>query len=104
MSSPDLPQRMRAVICHAPEDYRLEEIAVPLPAAGEVVIRVDACGICASDVKCYAGAALFWGDAQRTGYAQAPITAGHEFVGTVAALGEGAAERYGLRVGDRAIS
>jgi threonine dehydrogenase-like Zn-dependent dehydrogenase len=104
MSHYDLPERMRAVICHGPRDYRLEQIPVPRPAAGEVVIRVDACGICASDVKCYSGAALFWGDAHRTGYAQAPITAGHEFIGTVAALGEGAAERYGLQVGDRAIS
>jgi erythritol/L-threitol dehydrogenase len=110
MAHADLPKRMRAVVCHGPEDYRLEETEVPRPGPGEVVIRVDACGICASDVKCYSGAALFWGDAHRQGYAQPPITAGHEFVGTVVALGEPTAgprtsgESSQLAIGDRAIS
>lgn len=99
-----LPQTMRAVVCHAPEDYRLETVPVPEAGPGEVVIRVDAAGICASDVKCYTGAPMLWGDEHRVGYCQAPITAGHEFIGTVAALGEGAAARYGLALGDRAIS
>lgn len=99
-----LPRTMRAVVCHGPEDYRLEEVETPQAGPGEVVVKVDAAGICASDVKCYTGAPLFWGDANRTGYCQPPITAGHEFIGTVVALGEGAAERYGLALGDRAIS
>ncbi len=42
---------MRAVRCHAPEDYRLEEVDIPVPGAGEVLLKVEACGICASDVK-----------------------------------------------------
>ncbi len=95
---------MRAVRCHAPEDYRLEEVAVPVPGPGEVLLKVEACGICASDVKCFIGAPLFWGDSNRIGYVQTPVTAGHEFIGHVEALGPGAAERYGLQVGDRAIS
>ena len=74
MSEDDLPKTMRAVVCHGPEDYRLEERLAPRPGPGEVVIRVDACGVCASDVKCYSGAALFWGDAHREGYVQAPIS------------------------------
>jgi threonine dehydrogenase-like Zn-dependent dehydrogenase len=97
-------ETMRAVVCHGPEDYRLEERPVPTPGPGEVVIRIEAAGVCASDVKCYTGAPLFWGDDNRVGYCQAPITAGHEFIGTVVALGEGAGERDGLAVGDRAIS
>jgi threonine dehydrogenase-like Zn-dependent dehydrogenase len=99
-----LPKTMRAVVCHGPEDYRMEEVPAPTAGPGEVVIRVEAAGVCASDVKCYTGAPLFWGDAHREGYCQAPIIAGHEFIGTVAVLGEGAAEEYGLAVGDRAIS
>lgn len=95
---------MRAVVCHGAEDYRLEELPVPQPGPGEVVIHVEAAGICASDVKCYTGAPLFWGDKNRIGYCQPPITAGHEFIGTVVALGEGAGERWGLTIGDRAIS
>jgi threonine dehydrogenase-like Zn-dependent dehydrogenase len=95
---------MMAVVCHGPEDYRLEERPVPTPAAGEVVIRVRSVGICASDLKCYAGAALFWGDRTREGYCQPPVIPGHEFVGEVVALGAGAAEKYGLGIGDHAVS
>ena len=99
-----LPRTMRAVVCHAPEDYRLEEKPTPQAGPGEVVVRIDAAGICASDVKCFTGAPMLWGDAHREGYCQAPITAGHEFIGTVVALGGGAGEQYGLALGDRAIS
>ncbi|HEY0790284.1 MAG TPA: alcohol dehydrogenase catalytic domain-containing protein [Chthoniobacterales bacterium] len=102
--SEDLPKNMAAVICHGPEDYRLEERAVPQPGPGEVLIKVKSTGICASDIKCYTGASMFWGDEHRAGYCQAPITPGHEFVGEVVALGEGAGKKYGLAIGDRAIS
>lgn len=99
-----LPKTMPAVMCHGPEDYRLEERPVPKPGPGEVLIRVRSTGICASDIKCYSGAPLFWGDAQRAGYCQAPVTPGHEFVGEVVALGAGAGEKYGLQLGDHAVS
>jgi len=95
---------MQAVVCHGPRDYRLEEWAVPQPGPGEVVVRVKSVGICASDLKCYSGAALFWGDEHREGYCQPPVIPGHEFVGEVVALGEGAGEKYGLEIGDHAIS
>ncbi len=48
---PDLSASMRAVVCHGPGDYRLEEVETPRAGPGEVVIRVEACGVCASDVK-----------------------------------------------------
>lgn len=99
-----LPDVMQAIRCVGPEDYRLEEAPVPRPGPGEVVIRVDACGICASDIKCWVGAPLFWGDADRAAYVQPPVIPGHELIGTVVALGDGAAEKYGLQLGDRAIS
>jgi len=95
---------MPAVMCRAPEDYRLEEHPVPEIEAGEVLIHVKSVGICASDLKCYLGAPLFWGDAHREGYCQAPIIPGHEFVGEVVALGDGAGKKYGLSVGDLAVS
>ncbi len=103
MSEP-LPNTMQAVVCHGPEDYRLEERPVPEPGPGEVVVRVKSAAICASDLKCYLGAALFWGDADREGYCQPPVIPGHEFVGQVVALGEGAGQKYGLQLGDIAIS
>ena len=100
----ELPKTMRSIICHGPEDYRLEEIAVPGVGPGEVLVKVLGTGICASDIKCFAGAPLFWGDEAREGYCQPPVTPGHEFIGEVVALGDGAAEKYGLALGDRAIS
>ena len=67
---------------------------------GEVLVKTLVAGICASDIKCYHGAPLFWGDADRPAYCQPPVTPGHEFVGEVVALGEGAGEHSGLAVGD----
>jgi erythritol/L-threitol dehydrogenase len=99
-----IPKTMRSLICYGPHDYRLEEIPVPEIGPGEVLVRVLGAGICASDIKCFKGAGMFWGDADRAGYCQPPITPGHEFVGEVVALGEDAAEKYGLAIGDRAIS
>jgi erythritol/L-threitol dehydrogenase len=100
----NLPKTMQAVVCYGPEDYRLEEKPVPHVENGEVLVRVLGVGVCASDIKCYTGAPLFWGDADRQGYCQPPVIPGHEFVGRVVDLGEGAAEKYGLQVGDLAIS
>lgn len=101
---PKLPRTMKAVVIHGPADYRLEEVPVPRAGPGEVVIKVDHAGVCASDAKCFFGAHHFWGDGERVGYAQPPITTGHEFAGQVVQLGEGAAEKYGLAIGDMAVS
>ena len=99
-----LPETMKAVVAYAPNDYRLETLPTPVAGPGEVVIKVKSTGICASDIKCYTGALMFWGDENQPGYCQPPITPGHEFVGEVVALGEGAAEKYKLEIGDHAIS
>lgn len=47
---------------------------------------------------------MFWGDDNRTAHCQPPVIPGHEFVGQVVALGEGAGDRYGLAIGDYAVS
>lgn len=100
----DLPKTMPAVTTYGPQDYRLGELPVPKPGPGEVVIKVKSTGICASDIKCYTGGAMFWGDENRKAWIQAPVTPGHEFMGEVVALGDGAGELYGLKLGDHAIS
>lgn len=99
-----LPRTMKAVVCHGVRDYRLEEVPAPRPGPGELVVRVSDCGICASDIKCYTGAPLFWGDAHRAPYVQAPVIPGHEFVGEVVALGEGAGEKHRAALGDRVVA
>ena len=99
-----LPEKMQAVVCHGPEDYRLEQVAVPVAGPGEALIKVEAVGICASDLKCYHGAAKFWGDENRPAWAETEVIPGHEFVGTVVSLDDAAAERWGIAVGDRVVS
>ncbi len=99
-----LPQTMPAVVCHGPADYRFEHVPTPTPGPGEVLLKVHSVGICASDIACYLGTPGYWPLEGTPGYVQPPVTPGHEFVGTVAALGEGAAQKYHLNVGDTAIS
>lgn len=99
-----IPETMRAVVTYGPHDYRLEEVPMPRPGPGQVLARVEACGICASDVKCYKGADMFWGGNGQPRYVQPPVIPGHEFIAHVVALGEDAGELHGVAVGDRVIS
>jgi len=95
---------MQAVVCHGPRDYRLEEVPRPAPGRGEVLVRVEAVGICASDLKCYQGATKFWGDDTRDAYVETPVIPGHEFTGIVTELDQEAADKWGIAVGDRVVS
>ena len=100
-----MPESMQAVVCHGPEDYRLEEVSRPEPGPGEALVRVEACGICASDLKCFHGAAKFWGDGNgRAAWAETEVIPGHEFVGEIVEIDLQVAEQRGLDVGDRVVS
>ena len=46
---------MKTVFVKAPFQFKIKEIPIPQPAAGEVLLRVKACGICGSDVSYYFG-------------------------------------------------
>lgn len=96
-----IPKTMKAVVAYAPGDYRFEEVAVPEIGEGEMLVKVEACGICAGDLKAFDGAPSFWGDDQQPSYIKAPMIPGHEFIGHVVALGEGV---EGYEIGDRVIS
>lgn len=65
---------MRALRLHGPGDIRLDEVAAPTPDASTAIVRVEACGVCGSDVHFSDGSA-------RTGHV--PITLGHEVAGTI---------------------
>ncbi|SDV04162.1 Threonine dehydrogenase [Microlunatus sagamiharensis] len=103
-STEQVPATMQAVVCHGPEDYRLEEVPVPTRGAGQVLLAVEAVGICASDLKCYHGAAKFWGDENRPAWAETEVIPGHEFVGRVVELDDEAAAHWGIAVGDRVVA
>jgi threonine dehydrogenase-like Zn-dependent dehydrogenase len=100
-ATPAIPATMRAVVVHGPGDYRLETRPVPTPGPGELLLRTDAVGICASDLKCYHGAAKFWGDENRPAWAETNRIPGHEFVGTVIAGDDTTLAKRKLALGDR---
>lgn len=99
-----IPEMMKSVVCHGPHDYRLETLPVPTINEDEILVKVEACGICAGDVKSYHGAAMFWGGGVLPPWNEVPVTPGHEFIGTVVAIGDRASEKYKLSLGDRAIA
>jgi len=99
-----LPETMKAVICHGPLDYRMEQIPVPKPGPGEVLVKVEAVGICASDLKCYHGAAKFWGDENRPAWAETEVVPGHEFTGRVVQLDDEARTHWEIEVDDRVVA
>ena len=98
-----LPTSMSAVVCHGPRDYRLETRAVPTAAEGELLLRVEAVGICASDLKCFHGAAKFWGDDSRPAWAETDVVPGHEIVGRVVSADAVARTRWQVGEGDRVV-
>ena len=83
---------MRAMVLHAPgQALRLDERPDPLPAEGEVRLRVQACAVCRTDLHVVDGELLL---------PRLPIVPGHEIVGLVDLLGAGVTSlRLGQRVG-----
>jgi L-iditol 2-dehydrogenase len=80
---------MKALLLSKYRQLELAELPTPSPSAGEVLIRVGACGICGSDVHGYDGS---------SGRRIPPIVMGHEAAGRIEAVGAGVTN---LRVGDR---
>jgi threonine dehydrogenase-like Zn-dependent dehydrogenase len=105
-SRPDaLPATMQAVVAYGPGDYRFETVDVPRAGPDDIIIEVEACGICASDIKTFEGAPSFWGDNKgQARYMLAPMIPGHEFIGRAVELGENVARAGTYKVGDRLIS
>lgn len=77
---------MRAARLHGPRDLRVESVPDLVPGPGEVVVRVLAVGLCGTDHS-------IWTGARPVRY---PLVMGHEFIGRVAAVGDGVT---GLAVG-----
>ncbi len=101
----ELPATMQAVVAYAPGDYRLETVDVPRAGPDDIIIEVEACGICAGDIKAYEGAASFWGDDKgQPRYVKAPMIPGHEFIGHAVEIGENVAAQGEYKLGDRLIS
>jgi len=80
---------MKAAVYRAPGGLQVEEIAVPEVEAGEMLVRVDVCGVCGTDIKKI-----------RKGLLPGPRVFGHEIAGTVVRPGPGV-KRF--REGDRVV-
>jgi len=81
---------MRAMILEAQrQPLRLVDIPEPVPGAEQILIKVNACGVCRTDVH------IVDGDLKES---KLPLVLGHQIVGTVAGLGSGT---EGFEVGDR---
>ncbi len=98
----NLPVKMKAVVAHSPGEFRLEEVDTPRAGDGEIIIKVEACGICAGDLKSYHGAPSFWGGEGNPPYIKAPVIPGHEFIGTIVEMGSHVAGHF--EIGDRVVS
>jgi L-iditol 2-dehydrogenase len=95
VAMPTIPSTMRAAVYRGINDVRVETIPVPVDpdgtiGAGEVLVRIDTCGICGTDLKKI-----------HSGSHSAPRIFGHEMAGTVALVGEGVTN---FAVGDRVMA
>lgn len=77
-----LDQTMKACRLHAIGDFRTDEIKVPKPVGKQLLLKVEACGICGSDIP-----RIFSLGTSKQRY---PLVIGHEFGGEIVAVGEDA--------------
>ena len=81
---------MKAAVFYGPGDMRIEEREIPVPGPGQMVVRINYCGICGTDIESF-----------KTDKMIPPgMVYGHENVGTVSAIGEGVNE---FEIGDRVL-
>lgn len=82
---------MQAAVVSAPQSVEIQQVDLPEPAAGQVRLRLEGCGLCASNIPVWEGREWF-------SYPVEAGNPGHEGWGLIDAVGNGVA---GLRVGDR---
>src|SRR6201988_3089106 len=95
-SNVPVPDQMKAWVLGGPEELFLTEKSVPVPGRAEVLVRIDAVAICATDLEIihHGPPALIQGGQPFN----KNFTPGHEYMGTVVALGPGVDE---YAIGDR---
>ena len=79
---------MKAVVYDAPRSFSIQDIPIPVPGPGEVLIKVIQTGVCGTDLHVHEG----------DFYAAFPLIPGHEIVGTVDGVGDGVTS---FQVGER---
>ena len=85
----------RAIVFNGDETWEMRDLPVPDPQAGGAVMRVEATGLCHSDIDHFQGHVhTSWGG-------EFPSIAGHEIVGRIEKIDAAAAEEWGVNEGDR---
>ncbi len=93
---------MRALVLTAPGRAEVQEVEVPRPGPGDVVVDVHRVGVCGTDQELFSGRMAYLG----SGRASYPLRPGHEWSGVVREVGEGVDSAWlGARVtGDTMLS
>jgi len=83
--------KMKAVVYHGPGDIRIEQIPIPDNNKNELLIKIDACAVCGTDLKAY-----------RSGNPRikAPLVMGHEFTGLIVQCGS---DVEGFEISNRVV-
>jgi threonine dehydrogenase-like Zn-dependent dehydrogenase len=76
---------MRAFVVTGPGRSQVAEVSQPMPEPGQVVVDIDRVGVCGTDVELFTGEMAYLNQ----GHAEYPMRLGHEWCGTVRAVGDG---------------
>ena len=87
-----MAELVRAAVQTGPRRIEIREFPRPVTGPDDGLLRIEACGICGSDVEQYKG---------HLGRNAFPLTLGHEPLGIIEEVGERAAARWGVQAGDR---
>ena len=86
-----IPKKSLAMVQTGPRKLEAQDLEIPQIDADSAILKIEACGICGSDYEQYEGLLA----------TPIPAVPGHEPLGTIAAIGDNAAKRWGVDVGDR---
>jgi threonine dehydrogenase-like Zn-dependent dehydrogenase len=86
-----IPAKTFAMVQTAPRTLVMQDLPIPDIEADSAILRIEACGICGSDYEQFEGVLK----------TPMPVIPGHEPVGIIEAIGDKAARRWGVDVGDR---
>src|SRR5437764_9428752 len=87
----DVPIAMKAAVIVRPGAVKMRKVPVPVPESNQLLVRIEGCGVCASNIPSWEGRPWFQ-------YPLAPGQLGHEGWGRIVQVGE---ETCGFHLGDR---
>ena len=89
-----IPAKTFAMVQTAARTLEMRDLPIPDIEADSAILRIEACGICGSDYEQFEGVLK----------TPMPVIPGHEPVGIIEAIGDKAARRWGVDVGDRLVA